>query len=185
MSPLAATPQLRALVTRLQIPQATGEATLLLLSGDHWGPWLDAALRHATTSILLSVYMVSHHWRAHRKGDLNLLATLAAAASRGVQCRAILGNPSARHTPEDYNRDAGATLAQAGWRIRSFAGNRVLHEKIILIDRQIALIGSHNLSRSSAASNFDTSIAVDCPALAELLFRQFWDRWRAARPVAG
>lgn len=177
------TPPLSLLVNRLRIPHATGEATLILLSGDHWGPWLNAALRQAQTSILLSVYMVSHHWRAHRKGDLNLLETLEQAAHRGVDCRAILGNPNARHTPENYNRDAGQRLAAAGWRIRTFTGPRVLHEKTILIDRQIALIGSHNLSRSSAASNFDTSIAIESPDLATLIFKQFWDRWRTAQPA--
>lgn len=182
MASILNTPPLSHLIKRLRIPCATGEATLILLSGDHWGPWLNAAIHQAQASILLSVYMVSHHWRAHHKGDLNLLAALEQAAQRGVQCRAILGNPNAQHTPENYNRDAGQRLAAAGWRIRAFTGPRVLHEKTLIIDRQIALIGSHNLSRSSAASNFDTSIAIESPEIITVMFKQFWDRWRTAQP---
>lgn len=173
---------LQALARRLNIPRTTGVATLLLLSGDHWGHWLDAALQHATRNLLLSVYMISPHWRAHRKGDLNLLDTLAAAARRGVQCRAIVGNPNPRYAHAHYNRAASDTLQDAGWRIRTFAGPRVLHEKTLLIDQRLALIGSHNVSRSSATSNYDTSLAIDSPELATLLHRQFWERWRAAAP---
>jgi phosphatidylserine/phosphatidylglycerophosphate/cardiolipin synthase-like enzyme len=44
------------------------------------------------------------------------------------------------------------------------------------------VIGSHNISKASAISNFDTSLAVDSAALAEQVYRQFWQRWRVAVP---
>jgi phosphatidylserine/phosphatidylglycerophosphate/cardiolipin synthase-like enzyme len=59
---------------------------------------------------------------------------------------------------------------------------KTLHEKILLLDKQIAVIGSHNISKASAISNFDTSLAVESVLLAERLYRQFWERWRLAVP---
>lgn len=182
MSFLDATPELGNLAARLGIPQARAEARILILSGDHWGPWLDLAIRRACRSIHLSVYLVSHHWRPRRKGDLDLLGGLAAAAQRGVTCRAILGNPAPGAGGQHYNRDAARRLHGAGWGLRLFQGPRVLHEKYWLIDRQLCVVGSHNLSRAAAAANWDTSLAIDAPAVADLLWRQFWGRWRDAAP---
>jgi phosphatidylserine/phosphatidylglycerophosphate/cardiolipin synthase-like enzyme len=59
---------------------------------------------------------------------------------------------------------------------------KTLHEKILLLDKQLVVIGSHNISKASAISNFDTSLAVDSAALAERIYRQFWQRWRVAVP---
>jgi phosphatidylserine/phosphatidylglycerophosphate/cardiolipin synthase-like enzyme len=59
----------------------------------------------------------------------------------------------------------------------------VLHEKFIVIDRQLAILGSHNISRASMASNYDTSLAIHSVQVAERLYRQFWERWRLATPL--
>lgn len=182
MSFLDATPELQGLAARLGIPQTRAEGQILVLSGDHWGPWLDLAIRRSCRSIHLSMYMVSHHWRARRKGDLDLLGSLASAAQRGVHCRAILGNPAPGAGGQHYNQGAAQRLARAGWGLRLFQGPRVLHEKYWLIDRQLCVLGSHNVSRAAAASNWDTSLVIDATNVADLLWRQFWGRWRTATP---
>ena len=60
---------------------------------------------------------------------------------------------------------------------------RTLHEKIMIVDKSLSLVGSHNISKASATSNYDTSLAIRSIPLAERLHRQFWERWRLAKTL--
>ena len=101
---------------------------------------------------------------------------------RGLNCRCIIDQPHVVNRQLKYNIKAAAKLQASGWKIRVMPDKKTLHEKILLLDKQIAVIGSHNISKASAISNFDTSLAVESVLLAERLYRQFWERWRLAVP---
>jgi len=115
-------------------------------------------------------------------GNLDLVNTLAQASVRGLNCRCIIDQPHVVNRQLKYNIKAAAKLQASGWKIRVMPDKKTLHEKILLLDKQIAVIGSHNISKASAISNFDTSLAVESALLAERLYRQFWERWRVAVP---
>ena len=101
---------------------------------------------------------------------------------RGLNCQCIIDQPHVVNRQLKYNIKAAAKLQASGWKIRVMPDKKTLHEKILLLDKQIAVIGSHNISKASAISNFDTSLAVESALLAERLYRQFWERWRVAVP---
>ncbi|KAB2924161.1 MAG: hypothetical protein F9K25_17915 [Candidatus Contendobacter sp.] len=156
-------------------------AQLQLLTGDDWGPWLVNTLNAAEQSIFLSLYMLSPHWRVPTRFKLDLLDTLARCARRGLQCRGILASSETINSRSPFNQGAAAILITAGWRIRGMR-QRLLHEKTLLIDRRMVIIGSHNISKASLTTNHDTSIAITSPLLAEQAWRIFWERWRTASP---
>lgn len=158
------------------------EARFRLLSGDDWGPWFAKTLREAESSVLVSVYMISHHWRVPNRFKLDLLNEMAQCGRRGLACRGIVAASSQINTREAFNRTAAEILIESGWKIRRVEGPRLLHEKIALVDRQLCVIGSHNISKASLASNHDTSIAIRSLPLAESVHALFWRRWRAAQP---
>ena len=155
-------------------------ATLQLLTGDDWGPWLIEALKGARASIHFSIYMVSHHWRIPNRFKLDLLETLAKCAQRGLRCRGLLAASESIQSRTPFNQGAAEALTAAGWKIRMMPNPHLLHEKVILLDRRTVVIGSHNISRASLTTNHDTSIAVTSPDLAAQVYRLFWERWRAA-----
>lgn len=161
---------------------ADPEARFRLLSDDDWGPWFARTLREATTSVLVSVYMISHHWRVPNRFRLDLLHELAQCGRRGLACRGIVAASSQIAAREAFNRTAAKVLIESGWKIRQIAGPRLLHEKIMLIDQRVSIIGSHNISKASLTTNHDTSIAVRSIPLARHLHTLFWQRWRAAQP---
>lgn len=163
-----------------QKPITDPAAIMTLLTGDTWGPWLMKALQTAEKSVLLSIYMVSPHWRVPNRFKLDMLAALQNCATRGLICRGILAAPTTIKTREAYNNDAAKALAAAGWKVRMMEGARLLHEKFMLIDSRITVIGSHNISKASLASNHDTSIAIESEAMAAEAYRLFWERWRTA-----
>ncbi|WP_262967237.1 phospholipase D-like domain-containing protein [Methylobacter psychrophilus] len=158
------------------------EANIRLLSGDDWAPWFVQQVDQALTSIHLSIYMISDHWRSPEVGKLNLVDSLVKAGLRGLTCRCIIDQPHNLNRRIPFNTKAARKLQAAGWKIRIMPTGKTLHEKILLLDKQLVVIGSHNISKASAISNFDTSLAVDSAALAERIYRQFWQRWRVAVP---
>ena len=162
------------------IPIEDPAAQITLLSGDAWGGWITRALRAAEKSVLVSMYMVSPHWRVPNRFKLNLLDDLENCARRGLICRAILASPTTIATREAYNATAAKSLADAGWKIRMMVGARLLHEKTMIVDRRISIIGSHNISKASLTSNHDTSVAIESAPVAEAVYRLFWERWRVA-----
>ncbi|MGZ8944326.1 MAG: phospholipase D family protein [Methylococcaceae bacterium] len=158
------------------------EANMWLLSGDDWAPWFVEHIDQALSSLHLSIYMISDHWRSPDVGKLNLVDILVNAGLRGLSCRCIIDQPHVLNRRLPFNTKAARKMQAAGWKIRIMPAGKTLHEKILLIDKNLVVIGSHNISKASAISNFDTSLAVDSPLLAERVYRQFWHRWRVAVP---
>ena len=164
------------------VPLPVACENIHLLTGDDWAPWFVNAVDQAVSSVHLSIYLLSDHWRSPEVGNLDLVNTLAQASVRGLNCRCIIDQPHVVNRQLKYNIKAAAKLQASGWKIRVMPDKKTLHEKILLLDKQIAVIGSHNISKASAISNFDTSLAVESALLAERLYRQFWERWRLAVP---
>jgi len=159
------------------------DAPCAILTGDDWAPWFEWAINSAETQILLSVYMISHHWRDPATGKLNLTQTLANAAARGLCCRGIVDQPNVAGRKEPYNIGAARQLKAAGWGMRKVPDRRTLHEKLLIIDKRIVYVGSHNISKASAVSNYDTGLVIESPELAAAMERHFWARWRIAFPL--
>jgi len=162
---------------------ADPSATIQVLTEDDWAPWMVAALKAAARSVHISVYMISPHWRAPGWHNLDILYELAQVTRRGAQGRLIVDQPNVPYTTHPFNVVAARTLAAAGWKVRVMPDARTLHEKVLIIDRALSVVGSHNLSRASATSNYDTSLAVRSTLLAEHLHRQFWSRWRLSKTL--
>ena len=64
--------------------------------------------------------------------------------------------------------------------LRVMTGNRTLHEKLILIDYETVIFGSHNLAWSSISSNCELSVCVEDEDLAKQAEALFWQRWKLA-----
>ncbi len=168
--------------TQLNNTFTVADKNVHLLSGDDWAPWFEQNVNDALSSIFLSIYMISDHWRSPEVGKLDLVETLARAAMRGLTCRLIIDQPHSLNRMIKFNTKAATKLQEHGWKIRIMPANKTLHEKVLLLDKHLTVIGSHNISKASAISNFDTSLAIESQALADRIYRQFWERWRVAVP---
>jgi phosphatidylserine/phosphatidylglycerophosphate/cardiolipin synthase-like enzyme len=173
------------MITKLNNKFNIAEKNIELLSGDDWAPWFEYQVDNALSSVFLSIYMISDHWRSPETGKLDLVETLARAAMRGLTCRLIIDQPHVVNRHLKFNTKAALKLEEHGWKIRVMPANRTLHEKVLLLDKHLTVIGSHNISKASAISNFDTSLAIESQALADRIYRQFWERWRVAVPFVG
>lgn len=101
----------------------------------------------------------------------SLTAALASAAARGVEVTLLLEQPA--DNPNFHGTPAFPTLAAARWNWP--IGNRepgaALHAKIIVVDRQVALIGSANLTGHAFEKNLECGILLRDPEQANAIAR--------------
>jgi len=83
---------------------------------------------------------------------------LVAAVKRGVQVRVVT------------NCDAVAQfLRKVGIQVKKPISARLLHSKLMIIDRKCVVIGSHNYTQNAFTSNFEVSVILsDCDDTTEL-----------------
>lgn len=120
-----------------------------------------------------------------------LVQALVAAHRRGVDVRVIVD-------PNDYslglrmrglpNVAQTTTLRDAGVPLRLYASRpgEQMHQKTLLVDGQLAFVGSTNWTRQSFRVNTESGYLVDSRAQAEALAARFTEDWeRRSRPVDG
>ncbi|SDS31441.1 cardiolipin synthetase 2 [Halopseudomonas xinjiangensis] len=126
-----------------------------------------------------------------------ILDALCQAARRGVRVKLLLPRRNDSVMVNWASRAYFAELLDAGVEIHLFYGG-LLHTKAMLMDDQLALVGSVNLDIRSLQLNFELTVAVTTPegcrdvanllasyqASSERLMRERWEqRSRAARAL--
>ena len=105
-----------------------------------------------------------------------LLAALELAASRGVDVRLLVAGKNTHPLLVIVGRSYYEPLLDAGARIFEYAAG-ISHSKVLLADRQWAMIGSANLDYRSMRLNFELNLLVHSPgqnaSLAGILARDF------------
>jgi phosphatidylserine/phosphatidylglycerophosphate/cardiolipin synthase-like enzyme len=96
---------------------------------------------------------------------------LSRAHTRGVDVRLVAD----RHAPCDPQEGVSA-LAAAAIPIWIDARARVAHEKALIIDRRVKIMGSYNWSKGTASNSEDLNV-VTSSALAETYAKH----WQASR----
>lgn len=121
-------------------------------------PMIDAATRN--------IDVVVYDWRwyendpGHPVQQFNL--AMIRAVRRGVQVRAILNAP-----------DLIPTLNALGIKARTLKDKRVLHAKLLLIDQQTLVIGSHNFTSNAFTRNLEMSIVENLDSVDNRAFTFF------------
>lgn len=147
-----------------------------LLPDGQWARSLVQALRAAQQSVKISTFLVSHRWASAPKSGINLINELQDVAGRGIQCRAVLAQVNTKLTPDTPNVGAVKKLQESHWLVRMARG-RLLHEKVVIVDKSMVFIGSHNISGNSVYRNNEMSVLIRDQAIAEQATQIWWSRW--------
>jgi phosphatidylserine/phosphatidylglycerophosphate/cardiolipin synthase-like enzyme len=143
-------------------------------------------LQKATNSIHVVMYRIalpesSAERERETRADVSigvLLQDLVAAHERGVTVRVLLNRGYWRNTGEERseldsgNQTAYDFLRNAGIPVFYGQPGRTLHNKVIIIDGKIAVVGSTNWTLSALARNGETSVLIQSPQYAEDLLRK-------------
>lgn len=123
-------------------------------------PLLDSAKKN------IDIVVYDWRWYANQPGhkvqQFNM--ALVRAVQRGVKVRAVLN--TAALLP---------VLKSVGISARVLKDKRTVHTKMIIIDNETLVMGSHNFTRNAFGSNIETSLAISVPP-SERRFSDFFER---------
>lgn len=96
----------------------------------------------------------------------DLLAGLSQAKERGVSVRVLVSNIA-----------VGEGLKKYGFEVRNVHAKKLMHCKLMLLDKKVAVIGSHNYTISAFSQNMEASVAVRFADEDNELNRFFTNLW--------
>ncbi len=101
-----------------------------------------------------------------------VIKELTAAAKRGIHVEVLLEK---NDRPKDFlnknNRYTADILKKAGIKVRFDQKKINTHSKLVIIDRKLVFIGSHNLTHTALSRSNETSLMVESKELAEYFLK--------------
>jgi len=93
----------------------------------------------------------------------NFFESVVEKVKAGVKVKVLFNWHDDRRSVAKTNYSASIFLKQSGIDIRYLSNNRCCHAKLLMIDREKILLGSHNLSVRSTQNNFEMSYLIPDP----------------------
>ena len=110
--------------------------------------------------------------------DAEIVAALGEAESRGVEVRLIV-----EASMDEGTQELAATLDGAGGEIR-LAGSLYIHAKLMVIDDELAIVGSQNFTPTSLDDNRELAIVATDALILDRAAAIFDRDWQRASPGA-
>ncbi len=128
---------------------------------------LGKEIDQARTEIVMSMFLFKTSKYPTNWANI-ILGKLVKAARRGVKVSLILEKDS--DPSSSVNRENSSTaerLQAAGIEVYFDSPGKTTHTKLIVIDRRLTFIGSHNLTHSALKYNNEVSLLIDSPDLSK------------------
>ncbi|MET4638021.1 phospholipase D-like domain-containing protein [Mycetocola sp. 2940] len=160
--------------------EALAAEWVAVLANDAYHPAVESAIGDALVSIEVCMFHIALGGAEHPTRIL--LEKLVEAHQRGVAVRVVLDRDRKNdpYLSTIINKPAKEFLENAGVPVRSDAEETLMHSKFLVIDRKLAVIGSHNWSAGSYEDFDDISLAISSSDLASELLLRFDELWDAA-----
>jgi phosphatidylserine/phosphatidylglycerophosphate/cardiolipin synthase-like enzyme len=134
---------------------------VVLLTNEELFPALLSAIDHARKEIFISMFSFKAGVHQNSYAD-RIAAGLGRAAKRGVNVSVILENTGNLYDDLDIqNKQTGKWLAAQGIRVYYDAPRKTTHTKMIVIDENIVIVGSHNFTQSGLKHNNEVSVLLE------------------------
>lgn len=117
-------------------------------------------LGQATRYVDVATYKFEYSKGSDARELNSLISTLYSLAIIDVRVRVLLHGGGRRTTLVKINEYAARELKKHKIQCRYLPDNRTQHAKLILVDKCIGIIGSHNWSVKSLVQNFEVSVGL-------------------------
>jgi len=109
----------------------------------------------------------------------DLLRLLAEKAREGVEVRVLVDDVTAERYPETLR-----LLSTSGAAVRLDPSPRTtMHAKLLIVDRRLVLVGSHNWSEAALSYNWEASVLTGDPEVVGSAVEWFERLWSGGRPA--
>jgi len=149
-----------------------------LLDRDYYRTLL-SILGNAKRSVYVVMYVVKYDPREPDDPVNMLLETLVNMSNRGLDVKIVVDDETYTSYPEtiEFLKNSGISLKLDEYK------SRTTHAKIVIVDNETAVLGSHNWTESALTNNHEASIVTDCPGVVESLLHYFSNIWSNGRSV--
>ena len=156
--------------TRLMIENIS--AVVTPLPGQTFFPVLFNAVKNAR----LSIDIMQYQWNFYKFDKENpvqqLNQILLEKIRNGLKCRIILNKEGRTQSLMKINMEASKYLSEAGAIVKFGKSFPITHAKLWLIDNEISIVGSHNLSGRAFTVNNEVSVLIN-----NVIVNQEYDRY--------
>ena len=117
-------------------------------------------IEKAKSEILIATFKLELSDKPRGRALKKFFQELFTAKARGIRVNMLFNWHADRKSVPKTNYSAACELKNKNIAVRYLPKNRCCHTKILIIDREYALIGSHNLSIKSTSENFEMSYLI-------------------------
>lgn len=151
----------------------------MLITDKELGPIIKKLIDTSKHKIQLIAYaMTTSHGRSAQT-HAAIWTALKSAATRGLECRAIMETRKGIGANAPTKDTAVLELMQAGFKVKPKSSGQITHSKIWIFDEITLVVGSHNITKNSLENNHEASLLTsDTTDLRDAVkyFRQIWDK---------
>jgi phosphatidylserine/phosphatidylglycerophosphate/cardiolipin synthase-like enzyme len=166
-------------VTQTVVRTVVRDSTIDILYNHQYFREVPNYINQARKTVDVAMYLLKYYNDESQNPANNLLHSIANAAKRNVHARALVYEDTLKMSPEaiEFLSDNGAEVR--------VVKDRKLHEKTILIDDKILVVGSHNITKAAAQYNYEASVALRIlnDHLVKKIKRHFDEIWKESSPV--
>ena len=122
-----------------------------------------ALVEQATKEICISSFKLEVNEKPRGKDLKKFFDAIIAKIKSGVKVKVLFNWHDDRRSVPKTNYYASTFLKSQGADVRFLKNNRCVHAKLLMIDKEKILLGSHNLSVRSTQNNFELSYLIPDP----------------------
>jgi phosphatidylserine/phosphatidylglycerophosphate/cardiolipin synthase-like enzyme len=119
---------------------------------------LPSIIRSARKEIRLAMYQLSPPTGRQHAALGEIWRALQAAPGKGIECRAILCAGSKIIPASEQAERSRRELERCGWIARTIDSTVLMHAKMLIIDSERYLVGSHNWTQAGLLCNHEVSV---------------------------
>lgn len=165
---------LAALLTSAQIVFAFPADDVQILNNQDYFESVHNAISQAKESIYIVMYEARYYRRYYSTPTNLLIEDLADATERGVEVIVILEqSKDFGKANSDKNYETGEILQNRGIKVYYDSLYTSTHNKLIIIDRYITIVGSSNWSYYALSKNNESNVLIKSKEVAEEFIRYF------------
>ncbi len=143
-------------------PDGTYQGKVELINNQDYLPRVLDLIGSAQSSVFIIMYAMKYEEANSAYKANDLIKDLVQAYKKGVDVKILLDDITAGDYPQTTNY-----LKQNGMHFKIDPPSITTHSKMIVIDGNISIIGSHNWTESAVADNNETSVILYSSEIAE------------------
>lgn len=163
-------PTAHVLAAKHRLSPVTAASVRLLLD-DAYFTALVPALRQARQRIDIAMFVFKVNNAFPDNRPAMIVRELADAAKRGVKVQVVLERSKKDQKINATNEQVTKLLRHAGVTVRFDSPRTTSHGKLVVIDRRLVFLGSHNFTHSALSRNHEISVLMEDSGLAQQLLQ--------------